>query len=97
MRPGSPVDSLCPHFTNLICDIDAKIVVIVSLHNLNSNKILPREVWVQESDLVPLSFSDIGNNEFAATVRLSQLLPTVLANDSPIKGLVFLAPIICVM
>jgi hypothetical protein len=47
--------------------------------------------------LVPLLFSDIGNNEFAATVHLSQLPPTVLANNSPIKGVVFLVPILCVM
>lgn len=97
MRPVSPVNSMCPYFTNVIHYIDTKIAVIVSLHNLSSNKILPREVWVRESDSVPLSFSDIGNNEFAATVRLSQLLPTVLANNSPIKGVVFLVPILCVM
>jgi hypothetical protein len=88
---------MCPYFTNVICYIDAEIVVIVSLHNLSSNKILLHEVWAQESDLVPLLFSNIGNNEFAATIHLLQLLPAVLANNSPIKGVVFLVPILCVM
>lgn len=63
------------------------IVVIVNLYNLHSSKVPPREIWVQEGPAVPLTFSQ-DNDTLVATARLSQLLPAVFANDSPIKGMV---------
>ncbi|KIM79964.1 hypothetical protein PILCRDRAFT_9853 [Piloderma croceum F 1598] len=59
--------------------------IIVNIHNIDNRKILPREVWVRESDAVPLTFAYTRDNRLSATARLSQLLPAVLENDSPIK------------
>jgi len=64
--------------------------VVVNLYDINNTRHPPREVWVQESATVPLDYSLTEDKQLHAVACLSQLLPAVVTNDSPIKGKFYL-------
>lgn len=61
------------------------ISVIVNFRDHHDSKVPPREVWVAESEFVPIRFAGRAY-ESAPSARLSQLLPVAIESDSPIKG-----------
>jgi len=72
-------------FSSPMCFPLTTETVVVNFYNHNDMKAPPREVWLQESDNLPVYLTYDDHGELIWSARLSHILPVAIKNDSPIK------------